>query len=58
MKDTKILSARMGLELHNKFHYVAGAEGRTMSGQIICLIRQCVRDYEKANGPIPEDTEK
>lgn len=58
MVDKTHLSIRMDDKLHNKFRYVAGAEGRTMSGQIICLIRQCVRDYEKANGPIPEDTEK
>lgn len=45
----------MDSKLHDKFRYVAGAEGRTMSGQIIYLIQKCVRDYEKANGPIPED---
>lgn len=55
MVDKTHLSIRMDDKLHNKFRYVAGAEGRTMSGQIIYLIRQCVRDYEKVNGTIPED---
>ena len=53
--DKTHLSIRMDSKLHNKFRFVAGAEGRTMSGQIMYLIQRCVRDYEKMNGPIPED---
>ena len=55
-KDKTHLSIRMDTLLHDRFQYVAGAEGRTMSGQILYLIQKCVRDYEKENGPIqPED---
>ncbi len=49
------LSIRMDDKLHDKFRYVAGAEGRTMSGQILYLIQKCVRDYEKKNGQILND---
>ena len=52
MKDTKFLSIRMDDKLHNKFRYVAGAEGRSMNSQVILLIRKCVREYEKVNGEI------
>ena len=55
MVDKTHLSIRMDNKLHDKFRYVAGAEGRTMSGQIMYLIQKCVRDFEKANGPISED---
>ena len=58
MMDKTHLSIRMDSGLHNKFRYVAGAEGRSMSGQIMYLIQKCVRDYEKANGPIPESEAK
>jgi len=55
MADKIHLSIRMDGRLHSRFRYIAGAEGRTMSGQIMYLIQKCVRDYEKVNGPIPED---
>lgn len=28
-----------------------------MSGQILYLIQQCIRNFEKEHGPIPEDKE-
>ena len=57
-KEKVHLSIRMNTELHDRFQYVAGAEGRTMSGQILYLIQRCVREFEKVNGPIkPEDME-
>lgn len=55
MTDKTHLSIRMDSKLHDKFQYVAGSEGRSMSGQILYLIQKCVRDFEKENGPIPED---
>ena len=50
--DKTHLSIRMNTNLHNKFRFVAGAEGRTMSGQILYLIQKCIRDFEKEHGPI------
>ena len=52
MNDKTHLSIRMNSELHDKFQYVAAYEGRSMSGQIIYLLSKCVRDFEKAHGPI------
>ncbi len=51
-KDKTHLSIRMDSLLHDRFRYVAGAEGRTMSGQILYLIQKSVRDFEKEHGPI------
>ncbi|MBE6972410.1 MAG: hypothetical protein E7440_00805 [Ruminococcaceae bacterium] len=51
-KDKTHLSIRMNTDLHDRFRFVAGAEGRTMSGQILYLIQKCVRDFEKEHGPI------
>lgn len=56
-KEKTHLSIRMGTELHDKFQWVAQYEGRSMSGQILYLIQQCIRDYEQKNGPIPEEKE-
>ena len=55
MVDKTHLSIRMDDKLHNKFRYVAGAEGRSMSGQILYLIQKCIREFEKEHGPIPEE---
>ena len=55
MVDKTHLSIRMDDRLHDKFRYVAGAEGRSMSGQILYLIQKCIRGFEKEHGVIPED---
>ena len=54
LKNIKYISVRVEKELHEKFCYVAGAEGRSMSSQVVLLIRKCVREYEKEHGPITE----
>lgn len=58
MKDKTHLSIRMNSELHDKFQYVAAYEGRSMSGQILYLLNQCVREFEAVHGPITPDEEK
>ena len=35
--------------------YIAKYEGRSMSGQIIQLIKNCIREFEKEHGPITEE---
>lgn len=50
--DKTHLSIRIDSELHDKFQYIAGAEGRSMSGQVLYLIRKCVREYEREYGEI------
>ena len=55
MADKIHLSIRMDSKLHDKFKYTAAAVARTFSGYILYLIPKYVRDYEKENGPIPEE---
>lgn len=55
MNDRKHLSIRMDGKIHNKFQYIASYEGRSMSGQILYLIKTCIRAFEKEHGPIVED---
>ena len=52
MNDKIYLTIRMNRELHDKFRSVAAYEGRSMSGQILYLVNQCVREFEKVHGPI------
>lgn len=52
MKEGKHLSIRMDGELHDKIQSIAAYEGRSMSGQILYLIKKCVRDFEKEHGPV------
>lgn len=46
------LGFRVDSDIHDKLRYISSYEGRSMSGQIIYLIQQCIRDFEKENGPI------
>lgn len=52
MNKTCYLSIRMDKETHDKIQSVAAYEGRSMSGQIVYLMQKCIREFEKANGPI------
>lgn len=55
----KHLSIRMDQELHDKIQYIAAYMGRSMSGQILYLMQECVRGFEKEHGPIrAEDLKK
>lgn len=51
-KNNKHLGIEVDPELHGKLKYIAKYEGRSANGQIIYLIRQCIRDFEKENGEI------
>ena len=48
----KSLSIRIDDELLNKLHIVADYEGRSANSKILILIRNCVAEYEKAQGKI------
>lgn len=50
----KHLGIEIDPALHYKLHYIAKYEGRSGNGQILYLIRQCIRDFEKEHGEIPE----
>lgn len=59
MIENKHLGIRVEKKLHHKLAYISEYEGRSMNGQIIYLINQCIREFEKENGQIEiEDTEK
>lgn len=52
-KSNKHLGIEIDPELHQKIKYVAEYEGRSINGQILYLIRQCVKKFESENEPIP-----
>lgn len=52
------LSIRMDRETHDKIQYVAAYEGRSMSGQIVHLMQENIRRFEKEHGPITEQDSK
>ncbi len=57
-KNNKHLGIEIDPELHYKLHYIADYEGRSANGQILYLIRKCIREFEAENGEIkkvPED---
>lgn len=56
-KKNKHLSIEIDPELHYKLHYIAKYEGRSGNGQILYLIRKCIKEFEKTDGPIevPEE---
>ena len=57
-KNNKHLGIEVDPELHRKLHYIAKYEGRSANGQILYLIRQCIRDFEAENDPIEEENEQ
>ena len=52
-KKNKHLGMEIDPELHYKLHYIAKYEGRSGNGQILYLIRQCIREFESKEGVIP-----
>ena len=59
-KDKKHLGLELDKDLHYKLFYIADYEGRSGNGQIIYLIRQCIKAFEDENGEIslPEDLDQ
>jgi len=60
-KKNKHLGIEIDPVLHYKLHYISKYEGRSANGQILYLIRKCIRDFEASEGtielPAPEKTE-
>lgn len=52
MNKQKDISIRIDEEVLKKFHYVSRYNGRSASGQILYLINQCIREFEKEQGEI------
>lgn len=53
-KNNKHLGIEVDPELHRKLHYVSRFEGRSANGQILYLIRCCIREFEREYGEIAE----
>lgn len=54
-KNNKHLGLEIEPELHAKLKYIAKYEGRSINGQILYLIRKCVKEFEKEEGEIPTE---
>ena len=52
MINPKNFTIRVPEETLEKFRYVAKYDDRSMSGQIVYLIHQNIRDFEKEHGAI------
>ena len=51
-KKNKQLGIEIEPELHYKLHYISKYEGRSGNVQILYLMRQCIKQFEKENGEI------
>ena len=55
-KNNKHLGIEIDPELHYKLHYISKYEGRSANGQIIYLLRKCIKDFESREGIIEVPT--
>ena len=51
-KNNKHLGMEIEPELHYKLHYISKYEGRSANGEVIYLIRKCIREFEEEHGKI------
>ena len=52
MMAIRSLTVRLDDALLDKLHVVADYEARSVNGQVLILIRDCVRKYEAEHGEI------
>lgn len=57
-KENKHLGIEIDPELHYKLRYIAKYEGRSGNGQILYLVRQCIKDFEEKHGAIELEEKK
>ena len=59
-KGNKHIGIEIDPALHYKLHYISDYEGRSANGQILYLLRKCIREFEAAEGEIavPEDVKE
>lgn len=48
----KSVSIRIEEEMLEKIAYIADYEGRSVNSQVLVLVRQSIKAFEEANGPI------
>ena len=51
-KKNKHIGIEIEPTLHYKLHYIAKYEGRSANGQILYLLRQCIKEFEDKEGEI------
>ena len=51
-KNNKHLGIEIDPELHDKLHDISKDYGRSANGEILFLIRQAIKEFEKADGAI------
>ena len=51
-KENKHLGIEIEPELHYKLHYISKYYGRSANGEILFLIRQAIKEFEKSEGSI------
>ena len=54
----KSLTIRIDSEMLEKLHTVADYEARSVNGQILILIRDCIKKYENEHGEIAIKTKR
>ena len=54
----KHLGLHIDDEVHYKLRYISQYEGRSMTGQVLYLIRRCIADFERENGRIERPREE
>ena len=56
-KNNKHLGIEIDPALHYKLHYISKYYGRSANGEILFLLRQAIREFEKTEGEIslPDD---
>ena len=57
-KNNKHLGIEVDPELHYKLHYISKYEGRSANGQILYLIRKCIKEFESKEGEIKVEIDK
>lgn len=57
-KKNKHLGIEVDPELHYKLHYISKYYGRSANGEILYLIRQAIKDFEKTEGVIKMESDE
>ena len=58
MEKDKHLGLNIDRELHYKLQYVSKYDGRSISGEVLYLLRRYIADFEERHGKIELPEEK
>ena len=58
MEKDKHLGLHIDRELHYKLQYVSKYDGRSVSGEVLYLLRRYIADFENQHGEITLPTEE